>query len=73
MNDNPPACAAKTIQFRFDFGINYSYLSAIRIEEAAALHGVRVVRKPFLLGSIFRSFGWEASPFVLQTEKGEYV
>lgn len=73
MNDKHPASAAKTIQFWFDFGSNYSYLSAMRIEEAAARHGVRVVWKPFLLGPIFRSFGWEASPFVLQKEKGEYV
>jgi len=29
--------------------------------------------KPFLLGPIFKSFGWDSSPFVLQKEKGEYV
>ncbi len=61
------------IEFWFEFGSNYSYLSVMRIEDAAARHGVRVVWQPFLLGPIFQSFGWGNSPFVLQKEKGEYV
>ncbi|MGE0315292.1 MAG: 2-hydroxychromene-2-carboxylate isomerase [Lautropia sp.] len=61
------------IAFWFDFGSNYSYLSAMRIGELADRHGVVVHWRPFLLGPIFRSFGWATSPFVLQKEKGEYV
>lgn len=61
------------IDFWFEFGSNYSYLSVMRIEEAAARAGVQVRWKPFLLGPIFRSFGWETSPFVLQKAKGDYV
>jgi 2-hydroxychromene-2-carboxylate isomerase len=57
----------------FDFGSNYSYISTMSIEEAAARQGVAVRWRPFLLGPIFRSFGWETSPFVLQAAKGEYV
>jgi 2-hydroxychromene-2-carboxylate isomerase len=63
----------RQIEFWFDFGSNYSYLSAMRIEALAAQHGVRVLWKPFLLGPIFKAFGWTSSPFVLQKEKGAYV
>jgi 2-hydroxychromene-2-carboxylate isomerase len=62
-----------TIDFWFEFGSNYSYLSVMRIQDAASRAGVRVRWKPFLLGPIFRSFGWETSPFVLQKAKGDYV
>lgn len=61
------------IEFWFDFGSNYSYLSMMRIGRLAADAGVRVELKPFMLGPIFKSLGWESSPFVLQTMKGSYV
>ena len=61
------------IEFWFEFGSNYSYLSVMRIEEAARRQGVRIVWKPFLLGPIFRALGLENSPFVLQKEKGAYM
>jgi 2-hydroxychromene-2-carboxylate isomerase len=63
----------KTIEFWFDFGSNYSYLSMCRIGCLAAAAGVQVQLKPFMLGPIFKSLGWETSPFVLQTMKGNYV
>jgi len=61
------------IEFWFEFGSNYSYLSVMRIEDEARRRGVRIVWKPFLLGPIFRALGMENSPFVLQKEKGAYV
>jgi 2-hydroxychromene-2-carboxylate isomerase len=61
------------MEFWFDFGSNYSYLAMMRIEAMAAEREVEVVLKPFLLGPIFKSFGWETSPFVLQVKKGEYT
>ncbi len=61
------------LEFWFEFGSNYSYLSVMRIEQAAQRRGVRIVWKPFLLGPIFRALGIENSPFVLQKEKGAYV
>jgi 2-hydroxychromene-2-carboxylate isomerase len=64
---------SEEIEFWFEFGSNYSYLSVMRIEELAAKYGVRVNWQPFLLGPIFQSFGWNDSPFVLQKQKGEYV
>ena len=61
------------IEFWFEFGSNYSYLSLMRIEAEASRAGVPLVWKPFLLGPIFRELGWQSSPFVEQKEKGEYV
>jgi 2-hydroxychromene-2-carboxylate isomerase len=61
------------IEFWFEFGSNYSYLSVMRIEDEARRCGVRIVWKPFLLGPIFRALGMETSPFVLQKEKGAYM
>lgn len=67
------SAAPPVIEFWFDFGSNYSYLSLMRIEAAAAQAGVAVAWRPFLLGAIFRDFGWSTSPFVLQKEKGDYT
>lgn len=61
------------IEFWFEFGSNYSYLSVMRIEQEASRHGVRIVWQPFLLGPIFNALGMANSPFVLQKEKGAYV
>jgi 2-hydroxychromene-2-carboxylate isomerase len=62
-----------TIEFWFEFGSNYSYLSTMRIGDEARALGVRIIWKPFLLGPILRALGMENSPFVLQKEKGAYV
>jgi len=63
----------RTVDFWFDFSSTYSYLSVMRIEEAAARRGVQVRWKPFLLGPIFRAAGWETSPFLLHKAKGDYM
>ncbi|MBT9599016.1 MAG: 2-hydroxychromene-2-carboxylate isomerase [Vitreoscilla sp.] len=73
MSDEITSNQPPSIDFWFEFGSNYSYLSAMRIEEAAAQRGVVVRWRPFLLGPIFQSFGWSSSPFVLQKAKGAYV
>ena len=62
-----------TMEFWFDFASNYSYLSMMRIRRLAADAGVQVQLKPFLLGPIFKTQGWDSSPFVLQKTKGDYV
>ena len=64
---------APAIEFWFEFGSNYSYLSALRIEALARDAGVSVLWRPFLLGPIFRELGWDSSPFVLQPAKGRYM
>ena len=61
------------IEFWFEFASNYSYLSVMRIEQAAASLGVAIEWRPFLLGPIFKSFGWSNSPFILQPWKNDYV
>jgi len=68
-----PSATPAVIEFWFDFGSNYSYLSMLRIEDAAAQAGLTVAWRPFLLGPIFRELGWSTSPFVLQKEKGDYM
>jgi len=68
----PPGPSAE-IEFWFEFASNYSYLSVMRIEDAARRCGVRILWRPFLLGPIFRALGFETSPFLLQKEKGAYV
>ena len=73
MTTDAPAGQPATIDFWFDFASNYSYLSIMRIEAAAAQCGVTVRWQPFLLGPIFQALGLDTSPFVAQKEKGAYV
>lgn len=61
------------VEFWFEFGSNYSYLSVMRIEAMAAAAGVPLVWKPFLLGPVFRELGMDDSPFVLNPVKGRYA
>lgn len=61
------------IEFWFEFGSNYSYLSLMRIEALAANAGVPLRWQPFLLGPIFRELGYQDSPFNAHKEKGAYV
>ncbi|WP_281995209.1 2-hydroxychromene-2-carboxylate isomerase [Ruegeria faecimaris] len=63
----------RSIQFWFEFASTYSYLSAMRIEEAATRQGVSVEWQPFLLGPIFAAQGWDNSPFNLYPAKGLYM
>jgi 2-hydroxychromene-2-carboxylate isomerase len=64
---------ASPIEFWFEFASTYSYLSVMRIEQAAANLGLAIEWRPFLLGPVFQSFGWSNSPFILQPWKNEYV
>ncbi len=63
----------REIEFWFDFSSNYSYLSLMRIQALTEPLGIAVNWKPFLLGPLFKDFGWNTSPFILQPEKGRYV
>ncbi len=64
---------AGRLQFWFEFASTYSYLSAMRIEEAATARGITVDWQPFLLGPIFAAQGWSSSPFNLYPAKGRYM
>lgn len=61
------------LTFWYEFASTYSYLSVMRIEQAAAAAGVDVVWRPFLLGPIFKSQGWTTSPFNIYPAKGRYM
>lgn len=61
------------LQFWFEFGCTYSYLSACRVQDAAAYAGVPVSWEPFLLSPIFKEQGWYDSPFNLYPAKGRYM
>lgn len=73
MDQLASANARPALEIWFEFGSNYSYLSVMRVEDLSSKWDIPIVWKPFLLGPIFRKFGWESSPFVLQPQKGEYM
>jgi 2-hydroxychromene-2-carboxylate isomerase len=62
-----------TLEFWYEFASTYSYLSVMRIEDAARGAGVTVAWKPFLLGPIFQAQGWNTTPFRLYPKKGQYM
>ena len=64
---------APKIEFWYEFASTYSYLSVMRIEDAAKAAGVEVLWKPFLLGPIFFAQGWNTSPFNIYPAKGRYM
>jgi 2-hydroxychromene-2-carboxylate isomerase len=59
-------------EFWFDFASTYLYLSLCRITDLARKEGIAIEWKPFLLGPIFNSQGWDTSPFNIYIAKGEY-
>jgi 2-hydroxychromene-2-carboxylate isomerase len=63
----------RTLQVWFDFASNYSYLSVMRLEQAASARGIAVQWKPFLLGPVFQALGFTGAPFIVQPVKGAYV
>lgn len=65
--------STEALQFWFEFASTYSYLAASRVESVAGAAGVSVEWKPFLLGPIFRSQGWNDSPFNVYPVKGRYM
>ncbi|MBA1146180.1 2-hydroxychromene-2-carboxylate isomerase [Ectothiorhodospiraceae bacterium WFHF3C12] len=71
--DNGHFGPAPGLEIWFDFGSNYSYLSVLRIEEAARATGVNVEWRPFLLGPVFRDLGWSTSPLLAHDAKARYV
>ena len=61
------------LDFWYEFASPYSFLSALRIDDAAAQAGVVIRWRPFLLGPIFAAQGLTNSPFVLNPSKGRYL
>ena len=63
----------KTLDFWFDFASTYSYPAAQRIGPLASRARVKVRFRPFLLGPIFQTQGWDTSPFNLYEAKGRHM
>jgi 2-hydroxychromene-2-carboxylate isomerase len=61
------------IEFWYEFGSTYSYPAAMRIERLAGDAGVALRWRPFLLGPIFKAYGWNDSPFNIFAAKGRYM
>lgn len=64
---------AGTLDFYFEFASTYSYPAAMRISDVAQSAGVAVRWRPFLLGPIFKSQGYDTSPFNIYPAKGRYM
>jgi len=62
-----------TVDFWYEFGSTYSYPAAMRIEDVANAAGVDIRWRPFLLGPIFKTYGWTDSPFNIFAAKGRYM
>lgn len=62
-----------TLDFWYEFASTYSYPAAMRIEAAANAAGVDIRWRPFLLGPIFKAYGWTDSPFNIFAAKGRYM
>ncbi len=64
----------RTLQFWFDYASTYSYVAALRVEDAARAAGVEVRWRPFLLGPIFsEQLGIKDSPFNVFPVRGRYM
>src|SRR5689334_16696050 len=65
--------ASTTVEVWFEFASTYSYPALMRVENRAAEAGVALAYRPFLLGPIFASQGWNDSPFNIYEAKGRYM
>lgn len=67
MNNTPP------LEFWFDLGSPYSYLSVARIDALTAPQGLTVIWRPFLLGPLFKAQGFKDSPFNEDIPRRNYM
>jgi len=56
---------ARTLEFYYDYGSPYSYLADTQVEAIAKRSGATLVRKPMLLGGVFKATG-NASPMTVE-------
>ena len=64
------AVLCRMARLDFDLASTYSYLAAVRIGPLAQAEGVTVRWRPFLLGAIFKTQGYDTSPFNIHPLKG---
>jgi 2-hydroxychromene-2-carboxylate isomerase len=58
---------ARTLEFFFDYGSPYSYLADTQVEAIARRTGAALVRRPMLLGGVFKATG-NASPMTVEAK-----
>jgi 2-hydroxychromene-2-carboxylate isomerase len=58
---------ARTLEFYYDYGSPYSYLADTQVETIAKRAGAALVRKPMLLGGVFKATG-NASPMTVEAK-----
>lgn len=58
---------ARTLEFYYDYGSPYSYLADTQVETIAKRAGTALVRKPMLLGGVFKATG-NASPMTVESK-----
>ena len=63
----------KGLEFWFEYGSTYTYLSVMRIEQLAEGKGLKIEWKPFLLMPIITEMGWQNTPFLQFPSKGRYM
>ena len=56
---------ARTLEFYYDYGSPYSYLADTQVEAIAKRAGAALLRKPMLLGGVFKATG-NASPMAVE-------
>jgi 2-hydroxychromene-2-carboxylate isomerase len=61
------------IDFWFEYGSTYTYLTVARIHAAASRHGVEVRWRPFLLAPIMIEQGLTQGPFLPYPNKLRYM
>ncbi len=61
------------IELWFEFASTYSYLAVWRAEALVRAAGLQLRWRPFLLGPIFQTQGWNDSPFNIYPVKGRYM
>jgi len=61
------------LEFWFEFASPYTYIAAMRIEDACREADVPLRWKPFLLGPIFELQGWNDSHYNLNPRRGAYM
>ncbi len=63
----------KTLDFWFEFASPYSYPAAMRVAQLAEQVGVTVRWRVFLLGAVFKQYGWQTTPDKVFPAKGDYM
>jgi 2-hydroxychromene-2-carboxylate isomerase len=58
---------ARTLEFFFDYGSPYSYLADTQVATIAKRAGAALVRRPMLLGGVFKATG-NASPMTVEAK-----